>query len=331
MTLPRPRSENNRYCPNEKCALYGKREHNEIVRNGHNYAGHQVFRCMHCGKQFVETLGTPLYGKRLPKREIINICKLLVEKNGVRSIERITGHHRDTISSLLEDMAEHATLMNDFLVRNVGLDEMEADELWCTVKQKKVERGSPEAAEEGDAWTYTLVKRRSYLFLAHSVGKWTQSTCRKMLHKLKQRVRAPTAKKKLVLYSDGNSDYTRILPELFDTNHIRYGQVVKIRKNGRVVDKLKRGVYGKPRHAKIETTNVENFNGILRERIGRLVRKTKCFPKKVRQLDNAVTAFGFYWNFMKPLHFGKTPAMLEGLTDRAWKWEDFFYGKLSFV
>lgn len=92
---------------------------------------------MRCGKQFVETLDTPLYGKRLPQKEIIGICKLLVEKNGVRSIERITGHHRDTISNLLRDMAEHAAEMNDFLLRNVGLSEMEADELWCTVKKNK--------------------------------------------------------------------------------------------------------------------------------------------------------------------------------------------------
>jgi IS1 family transposase len=29
----------------------------------------------------------------------------------------------------------------------------------------------------------------------------------------------------------------------------------------------------------VETTDVENFNGILRERLGRLVRRTKCFAK----------------------------------------------------
>lgn len=137
--MPRPRSENDRYCPNEKCSLYKKREHTEIVRNGHNYAGHQVFLCTCCGKQFVETFDTPLYGKRLPKKEIIEICNLLVEKNGVRSIERITGHHRDTISNLLKDMAEHAEVMNEFLLHDVKLDEMEADELWCTVKKNKKE------------------------------------------------------------------------------------------------------------------------------------------------------------------------------------------------
>jgi len=32
--------------------------------------------------------------------------------NGVRSIERITGHHRDTIGILLEDMVEHAAKVN---------------------------------------------------------------------------------------------------------------------------------------------------------------------------------------------------------------------------
>ncbi|GCC10111.1 hypothetical protein IPdc08_00133 [archaeon] len=90
-----------------------------------------------CGKQFVETLGTPLYGKRLPERGIIDICKLLVEKNGVRSIERITSYHRDTISDLLKDMTEHAEIMNEFLLHDIKLDEMEADELWYTVKKTK--------------------------------------------------------------------------------------------------------------------------------------------------------------------------------------------------
>lgn len=178
---------------------------------------------------------------------------------------------------------------------------------------------------------YTCLKRGSYLFLAHSVGKWTQSTCRKMLSKLKQRVKNPTIKEKLILYTDGNDDYTYMLAELFNTKYVRYGQVVKIREKGRVVDKIKRGIYGKPRHKKIETTNVENYNGILRERVGRLVRKTKCFPKRAKQLDNAVTVFGFYWNFIKPLHRAETPAMTEGLMDRVWTWEDFFNGKISFV
>jgi len=62
-----------------------------------------------------------------------------VEKNdGIRSIERITGHHRDTIiGRLLEDLAEHAEQMNDYLIKNLGLTPLECDELWSFVKKTK--------------------------------------------------------------------------------------------------------------------------------------------------------------------------------------------------
>ena len=70
----------------------------------------------------METKGTPLYRKRLSEDEIINICRHLVEKNGIRSIERITGHNRDTIGRLVEDMVEHAKQMNDYLIKNTEPD-----------------------------------------------------------------------------------------------------------------------------------------------------------------------------------------------------------------
>ena len=85
----------------------------------------------------METKGTPLYRKQLPESEIITICKHLVEKNGIRSIERITGHHRDTIGRLLEDMAEHAEEMNEYLIKNLGLTPFECDELWSIVKKNR--------------------------------------------------------------------------------------------------------------------------------------------------------------------------------------------------
>ncbi|PXF61106.1 MAG: hypothetical protein C4B59_01290 [Candidatus Methanogaster sp.] len=94
-----------------------------------------------------------------------------------------------------------------------------------------------------------------------------------------------------------------------------YGQLVKIRENGRVVRKEKRIIYGNPDLGDIETTNVENYNGILRERIGRLVRKTKCFSKRKRMLECSLHVFQFYWNFINEFKRRTSPAMLEGLTD----------------
>ena len=85
----------------------------------------------------METKGTPLYRKHLSEDEILNICKHLVEKNGVRSIERLTGHHRDTIGVLLEDMAEHAQNVSVYLMKNLGLSQYECDEFWTFVKKKR--------------------------------------------------------------------------------------------------------------------------------------------------------------------------------------------------
>lgn len=85
----------------------------------------------------METKGTPLYRKHLSKSEIINICKHLVEKNGIRSIERITGHHRDTIGHLLEDLALHAEMVNSILLHEIELEQFEVDEMWTFVKKNK--------------------------------------------------------------------------------------------------------------------------------------------------------------------------------------------------
>jgi len=61
----------------------------------------------------------------------------LVEKNGIRSIERITGHHRDTIGQLLEDLALHAEMVNSILLHDVKLGQFEVDEMWTFIKKNK--------------------------------------------------------------------------------------------------------------------------------------------------------------------------------------------------
>lgn len=142
--IARPRGRIEVTCPNPDCSHFGREKGKDIVKKGKNRVGHQQYYCFHCKSFFVETKGTPLYHKHLSEKEVIKICRLLVEKNGIRSIERVTGHHRDTIGRLLEDLAAHAAAVNDYLLREVKLDEFEVDEMWATVKKNK-RRLSPEA------------------------------------------------------------------------------------------------------------------------------------------------------------------------------------------
>jgi len=88
-------------------------------------------------------------------------------------------------------------------------------------------------------------------------------------------------------------------------------------------DKIKRIIFGNPCPGDIETTNVENFNGILRERNGRLVRKTKCFSKLKWRAKCSLLVFQFHWNFINKFRRGSTPGMLEGIVEKPWTWDDF--------
>ena len=161
--------------------------------------------------------------------------------------------------------------------------------------------------------------------MAFASGKWTQETCNRIIEKVFERAELPFPDSKIEIFTDGNDDYTYILPDYYADTCIDYGQLIKIREKGRVVDKEKRIIYGNPDPGDIETTDVENFNGILRERIGRMVRKTKCFSKKRRGLECSIELFQFYWNFINEFRGGATPAMMEGLTDHPWNWHEFFY------
>jgi hypothetical protein len=151
-----------------------------------------------------------------------------------------------------------------------------------------------------------------------------------MIDDFKRALKTPGADEKIEVFTDGNDDYTYSFQRFFDVKHLNYGQLVKIRDaNGRLIRKEFRVVYGNPDVADIETVNVENLNSIFRERIGRLVRKTKCYSKKKHCLWNAVTLFQFYWDFISEIKRGVTPAMMEDCSSQVWSWHDFYYSAIT--
>ena len=173
------------------------------------------------------------------------------------------------------------------------------------------------------------MKRQSYLFLAFAVGKWTQQTCSEMIGGFKRSLRKPCRGEKVEVFTDGNDDYTYAFPSLFKVKQLNYGQLVKIRDaNGRLVRKEVRVVYGDPDRDDVETVNVENFNSILRERVGRLVRKTKCISKMKSRLRCALNVFQFYWDFISEIKRGITPAMMEKCSTHVWTWHEFYYSNV---
>jgi transposase-like protein len=133
--MARPRSKIKEVCQNENCSHFRKEVGKDIIKRGKNSAGHRQYYCFNCEQYFVETKGTPMYNRKLSERKIKAICKELVEKKGIRAVERTMNVHRDTVSALLHDLANHAKDMTNHLVQDLGLSTYEVDELWTFVKK----------------------------------------------------------------------------------------------------------------------------------------------------------------------------------------------------
>ncbi len=73
----------------------------------------------------------------------------------------------------------------------------------------------------------------------------------------------------------------------------------------------------------IQTSQIENMNGVARGCQSNMVRKTKCFAKKVERVDKMYEMFQMYRNFMKKDKNKTTPAMKEYLQDAPLNWVDF--------
>ena len=70
-------------------------------RFGKHRNGLQRFRCNQCQKTYTEDHERPLDEMRLPLNQAVSILQLLLEGMSIRSVERVTGVHRDTILKLL--------------------------------------------------------------------------------------------------------------------------------------------------------------------------------------------------------------------------------------
>lgn len=152
-----------------------------------------------------------------------------------------------------------------------------------------------------------------------------------MIEKMYSRLELPFPDHKIEIFTDGYEEYERRFAEYYADTCIDYGQIIKIRESGKVVDKMKRIVWGSPDIDAIDTVNVENSNGIMRERIGRLVRKTKCYSKLKIKLDCALEIFQFYWDFINEFEDKKTPAMIEGIIDHRITWSEFLHLTIKYV
>lgn len=245
------------------------------------------------------------------------ILHMLCEGNSIRSVERMTGSHRDTIMRLLRRAGEHCEAILEQELCNVYTSSVQCDELWSFVHTKERRLRPSDPAEWGDAYTFLGLERESKLILAHEVGKRDEATTDQFVETLSRRVDGDVQ-----IFTDGWSPYRRAIRRHFGSR-AHFMQVVKrfdadADESHRYSPPKVRSVehvwvQGSPRSGLVSTSHIERFNWSVRTYQRRFTRLSNGFSRKLDNLRAAVAVFVCWYNWCKKhTTIGMTPAMAGG-------------------
>ena len=309
-------------CP--KCNALSKKD-------GKDRTGTQRFKCTECGKRYSLPTAKLLGAMILSEEKALLCLSLLVEGNSVRSTERITGVHRDTILSLLETVGKKCVWLQETLVTNVNVGYVEADEIWSFVAMKDKTKHNKEIESEqiGSAYTFTAIDAESKLIVAWHLGTRTENHALTFLNKIRNAVNDTT---EFQISTDAFPGYKHTVPAVLGSQ-AHYGQVIKTYAAAQNETRYspasctgtkKRKMLGNPDKKHISTSMVERQNLTMRMSMRRFTRLTNGFSKKWDNLNYMLAIYFAYYNFCrehKTLNKW-TPAMAAGLTESVWSLKD---------
>ena len=148
---------------------------NETVKFGKDRHGLQRFKCATCAKTFTEPHA--MAGKHTSMADTVNVLKMLLEGMSIRSCERMTGIHRDTILGLVVEAGESCQRFMEANIVKVPAEVVECDEQWAFVfmKRKTAERKGINSDDVGDRYVFTAIDRDSKLLLCWHAGQRSQN------------------------------------------------------------------------------------------------------------------------------------------------------------
>lgn len=286
-------------------------------------------RCKACRKTFAIVPERPLGTMRLPLEKATLCLHLLVEGNSIRSTERVSGVHRDTIMRLLRVAGRKCEALLNRLVVGVPVQDVQADEIWCFVgmKEKTKRRQGITDPDLGDAYTFVALERETKLVLSWHLGRRTSEDASVFMART-----SAAAAGQFQLSTDGFNGYPAAVEEHLG-GRADYAQLVKVfgpefsdeRRYSppAIISAEKVVISGTPEEARVCTSHVERQNLHMRMQLRRFTRLTNAFSRKKENLKAALAlhfaAYNFTW-----MHSAIrcTPAMAAGIARKPWTVRD---------
>src|SRR6266404_6049233 len=158
----------------------------------------------------------------LSKDKRITITAALAEGSSIRSIERITGVHRDTIMRLGVRIGQGCAKVLDAKMCGLDCKRLELDEIWGYIGKKMRHVKEDDDPQLGDVWTYCAIDAETKLVPSYHVSSRrdlvnTTAFLTDLASRLNNRVQIST---------DAMNSYEDAI-EIVYGSEVDYGQIVK--------------------------------------------------------------------------------------------------------
>ena len=234
----------------------------------------------------------------MPEDKVTSILEHIHEGCGVLKTARLVKVHPDTVSRYGRAAGDHSRAAHDELVaHSPETRELQMDEKWSFVakKEKNCDEDDPEDQFRGDCWDHVAFDPEHRLVVSVVPGERTAESVQELVTDVKERLdgRVPE-----LITTDEYSAYEGAILEAFGTEvvpprtgkpgrprkafkvapaELHYATVHKARKKGRVVDVVRRVIFGTAASVEaaladsevsrtVNTSFVERHNGTDRNR-----------------------------------------------------------------
>ncbi|MBI3439008.1 MAG: transposase [Proteobacteria bacterium] len=271
----------------------------------------------------------------LPFDKQVACIAALTEGCSIRSVERLTGVHRDTIMRLGARIGAGCLILHDQMMRDLNVSRLELDELWSFVARKQARvKTKRENKISGDQYTFIGMADTSKAIVSHLTGKRDQANTRRFIRDLRERVLGAPE-----ICTDGWPAYPGAIEDYFGAD-CRYGVMVKnyaapveieaARRYApaQVVSVTRQHVIGRPTH--ISTSYIERANLSVRTGQRRFTRLALGYSKSLDNHRAAVGLFVAHYNLVR-VHMALrvTPALALGVTDHVWSMAELVEAALA--
>jgi IS1 family transposase len=157
----------------------------------------------------------------LDKDKQIAVISALAEASSIRSIERITGVHRDTVMRLGVRVGQGCASLLDQKMRNLSCQHLQFDEIWGFIGKKERHMRPDDSPELGDAWTFCAIDSETKLVPSFKVGKRDLATANAFVSDVASRMR-----NRVQISSDALRAYVDAVEMAFGAD-VDFAQIIK--------------------------------------------------------------------------------------------------------